>query len=226
VKKRVNENVEAMGAPDRRVFVAGSAGATGRVLVPAAARLGLPVVPQVRPARAGPGLDPAAVVVELADAPRLLQALRGCTTVVQLIGTMRSRFANGDTYETSDIGTTAQLIAAARPAGVDHFILLSSVGAGRPVGAYLKAKARAEALVRDSGIPWTIFRPSSLEGGERKAPPGMKRLTRLLGLESLQPIALDELVAAMLQSAADRAPLQAVLEGASLWEQVARARRP
>ena len=138
---------------------------------------------------------------------------------------MRHRFAKGDTYETSDIGTTAQLIAAAKPAGVDHLILLTSAGAGRPVGAYLKAKARAEALVRDSGIPWTIFRPSALEGGERKPIPGFKGLTRLLGLKSFEPISLEELAAAMLQSAADRAPLGAVLEGTSLWELVARARR-
>ncbi|MBS1151968.1 MAG: hypothetical protein H6Q89_3666 [Myxococcaceae bacterium] len=215
-----------MSASTRRLFVAGSTGATGKVLVPLAGQLGIAVVPHVRPASAAAGVQPGAAVVELADTPKVIEAMAGCTTVVQLIGTMRNRFARGDTYETSDIGTTAQLIAAARPAGVDHLVLLSSVGAGRPIGAYLKAKAKAEALVRESGIPWTIFRPSALEGGERKAIPGARGLTRLLGLKSFEPIALEELAAAMLQCAADRAPLEAVLEGASLWELVARARRP
>ena len=214
-----------MSATNRRLFVAGSTGATGQVLVPLAERLGLSVVPHVRPARAVAGVKPGAAVVDLADTPKLIEAMRGSTTVVQLIGTMRDRFAKGDTYETSDIGTTAQLIAAAKPAGVDHIVLLTSAGAGRPIGAYLKAKAKAEALVRESGIPWTIFRPSALEGGERKPIPGFKGVTRLLGLKRFEPISLEDLAAAMVQSAVDCAPLGGVLEGAALWELVATAQR-
>lgn len=195
--------------------------------MPLAERLIIPVVPHVRPARAAGGARVAsgAAVVDLADLPGLSAAMRGCTTVVQLIGTMRHRFASGDTYETSDIGTTAQLIAAAKAVGVDHFVLLGSAGTGRPIGAYLKAKARAEALVRESGIPWTIFRPSALVGGERKPIPLLKGVTRLFGLKAYEPISLEELSAAMLQAAVDRAPLGAVLEGASLWDLVGRARR-
>ncbi len=209
----------------RKLFVAGSTGATGQVLVAMAGRLGVEVVPHVRPARAAAEVKPKAAVVDLADTPKVIEAMRGCTTVVQLIGTMRDRFSKGDTYETSDIGTTAQLVAAAKPAGVDHIVLLSSVGAGHPVGAYLKAKAKAEALVRESGIAWTAFRPSALEGGARKPVPAMKGLTRLLGLKAAEPIALEELAAAMLQCAVDRAPLDAVMVGQSLWELVARSRR-
>ena len=209
----------------RKLFVAGSTGATGQVLIAMAGRLGVDVVPHVRPARAAAGVRLNAAVVDLADTPKVVEAMRGCTTVVQLIGTMRDRFSKGDTYETSDIGTTVQLLAAAKLAGVDHVVLLSSVGAGHPVGAYLKAKATAEALVRESGIAWTVFRPSALEGGERKPVPAMKRLTRLLGLKAAEPIALEELAAAMLQCAVDRAPLEAVMVGESLWELVARSRR-
>lgn len=208
----------------RRLFVAGASGATGQVLVPMAARWGLSAVPHFRPRTAARrSLPPNAVVFELSDASALEDALRECTTVIQLIGTMRKRFASGDTYETSDIGTTRQLAEAARRAGVDHFILLSSVGAGRPVGAYLHAKAKAETLVRESGVPFTVFRPSALEGGERKPIPGARTITRALGLERLAPIRLEELSAAILHCARDRAPLGVVLEGKSLWAMVARA---
>ena len=213
-----------MSATTRKLFVAGSTGATGLVLVPMARRLGLAVVPHVRPKSAAmraPDVDTA--VVDLADTEKLAAAMRGCTTVLQLIGTMRKRFAAGDTYETSDIGTTDQLIAGAKAAGVDHLILLSSVGAGG-VGAYLKAKAVAEKLVRDSGIEWTIFRPSALVGGERKPIPGLKVVTRLLGLKQYEPIALEQLAAAMLRCASDRAPLSVAVEGPALWELVGRAR--
>src|SRR5208282_1493641 len=135
---------------------------------------------------------------------RLIEALGSCTTVLRTIGTMRSRFAAGDTYESSDIGTTRDLVSASKAAGIDHFILVSAVGAGRPVGAYLQAKARAVALVVDSGLPYTIVRPSSLVGEGRKAPSGMKALTRLLRVKTLEPIGLGELAGALLHVAGER----------------------
>lgn len=179
------------------------------------------VVAHMRPKTAAKAQPPAeAAVFELSDRPRLVEALKGCTTVVQLIGTMRKRFAAGDTYETSDIGTTRLLVDAAVEAGCDHVVLLSSVGAGKPVGAYLKAKAEAEALVRDSGLGWTIVRPSAFEGEGHKAPPGVRFLTELLRLDTYRPIRVEELASAILHAAKHRGPLSTVLEGRSLWEVV------
>ncbi|HKA91779.1 MAG TPA: NAD(P)H-binding protein [Haliangiales bacterium] len=206
---------------ERKPFIAGSTGAVGRTLVRLADARGAALVPHLRPRHERDGRDPRAAVLELADTEALERALAGCTTVVQLIGTMRSRFAAGDTYETSDIGTTRQLVAAAKRApSVDHIVLLSSVGAGRPVGAYLKAKAAAEAIVRDAGIPWTIFRPSAFEGEGHKPPAVLGGVTRLLRLDRWRPIGVEALAAAILRSALARAPLAAVLEGRSLWEWV------
>lgn len=204
------------------LFVAGATGAVGRVLVPLAEARGLEVRPHVRPASAAKLGHPKQVALELGD-PALADALAGCTTVVQLIGTMRKRFASGDTYETSDIGTTRQLVEAGKRAGVKHFILLSSVGAGRPVGAYLKAKAQAEALVRESGIPFTVFRPSAFEDREGQAMPGARALTKLLGLARYQPIRLEELARAIVHVAATGAPTGVALEGQSLWAVVREA---
>lgn len=208
----------------RRLFVAGSTGAVGRQVVGVASARGVAVVPHLRPRaeRAAPA-DERAAVFELADADALTGALRACTTVVQLIGTTRSRFATGDTYETSDIGTTKQLVHAAVTAGVDHFVLLSSVGAGRPLGAYLKAKARAEALVVACGIPYTIVRPSTFMGEGHSAPPGMQTLTRWFGMKTYQPIAVSQLAALLVHVAARRTKLGEVLEGASLWQGVGEA---
>ncbi len=115
-----------------------------------------------------------------------------------------------------------QVTTVAREVGVDHLILLSSVGAGRPVGAYLKAKARAEALVTGSGLAWTILRPSAFEdrGGQRL--PGARAVMRFLGLPKWELISLHELSTALLRVACARAPLEAVLEGRTLWDVVAR----
>ena len=148
-----------------RIFVAGATGATGVVLVPMLEASGHTVVPHVRPTTATRhpmGAHSNAAVLDLADTTTLGAALHGCDAVVSLIGTMRARFAEGDTYATSDVGTTRVLVDAARTARVPRFVLLSSVGADSGAGAYLRAKADAERIVRESGLAWTIVRPSAL----------------------------------------------------------------
>jgi uncharacterized protein YbjT (DUF2867 family) len=208
----------------RKLFIAGSTGVTGRALTGLADQRGVSIIPHVRPRPRGAPTDPRAAVLDLSDEPALAAALGDATTVVQLIGTTRKRFASGDTYETSDIATTRQLAAAAGRAGtIDHFVLLSSTGAGRPVGAYLRAKATAELVVRQSGLPFTIFRPSAFVGEGRRPPPGAATLARLLGLRKLQPIGVDELAAAILLVAGERSHLGEVLEGDSLWAVVGAA---
>lgn len=202
-----------------RLVVAGSTGATGQVLVPLARRLGFPVVPLVR-AKSSGRVD-GGVTVDFETGAGLVEAMGGAGAVLQCIGTMRHRFSSGDTYEKSDIGTTRALVEAAKRAGAPHFILLGSYGTGRPIGAYLKAKAQAEALVRESGLPFTIFRPSALMGGERKGVPLLKPIARALGLKGIEPITLEELSRAMLAAAAHRGPLGVALEGAPLWALVA-----
>jgi uncharacterized protein YbjT (DUF2867 family) len=203
----------------RRLFIAGSGGATGRLVVALAEKRGIPFLAHLRP-KPGRVAGPGQALFELSERPTLLAALRGCSTVLQLIGTMRQRFASGDSYERSDVGTTRALVDAAREAGVDHLVLLSSVGAGRPLGAYLRAKAAAEALVLASGIPWTVFRPSAFLGEERRPPPGMLTLTRALHLRRWEPIPLLRLAEGLVRSAVERAPLETVLEGEALFSWV------
>jgi uncharacterized protein YbjT (DUF2867 family) len=204
----------------RRLFVAGSTGAVGRTLLGLAG--GADVIPHARRPPQPP--DPRTVVFDLGDAAALGRALRGCTTVLQLIGTMKNRFASGDTYEASDVGTTRQLADAAARAGGDHVVLLSSSGASasRLAGAYLNAKARAEAIVRDSGVPFTILRPGFFVGEGRKPPAALDVLGRLTGAWSWRPIPVESVARTILRVAVERAPLGEVLEGRALWDLAAR----
>ncbi|MDO9280433.1 MAG: NAD(P)H-binding protein [Pseudomonadota bacterium] len=218
------------------VFVAGATGATGQVLVPLASAAGFELRLHVRPATAPKsplGADPRARIFDLGDADALREALRGCDAVISLIGTMRSRFDAGDTYASSDVGTTRALVDAARAAGVPRFLLLSSVGAGG-AGPYLQMKGECEELVRSSGLGWTIFRPSALASpsagpagthGKRWVPPGATALTAALrgvpGIGGLVarygPIPIEVLARAMVRTL--EAPGDGgVIEGAELWE--------
>jgi uncharacterized protein YbjT (DUF2867 family) len=219
-----------------RVFVAGATGATGQVLVPLLAEAGIEPVLHVRPqtaARSPLGADPRARVFDLADSAALEAAIRDCDAVISLVGTMRKRFGTGDTYESSDVGSTRQLVAAAGAAGVPRMLLLSSVGAGGS-GAYLQMKGECERILRESGLRWTIFRPSALaspasapEGshGRRWVPPGTTALTaglrRLPGLGGLVAaygaIPIPVLAHAMVRVL--QAPHDGViLQGNELWE--------
>ena len=56
----------------------------------------------MRPQSAGKselGKDPRARVFDLGDADALAAAVAGCDALVSFVGTMRSRFEAGDTYE-------------------------------------------------------------------------------------------------------------------------------
>lgn len=206
----------------RRLFIAGSTGATGRVVTDDARTRGIPAIPHARPKSQTKA--PGSAVFELADTAALVSALKECTTVLQLIGTMRARFAAGDTYETSDIGTTRQLVEAAKLAGIDHLLLLSSAGAGKPRGDYLRTKAEAERLCTASGVPTTVFRPSFLDGPGRKTPLWAKILVAPLGpVWKVMPLA--DLSRAMLRVAVDRSHLGEVLEGRPMWDVVAASKR-
>jgi uncharacterized protein YbjT (DUF2867 family) len=218
-----------------RIFVAGATGATGAAFVPLAAARGHDLVLHVRPktAEKSPlGKDPRARIFDLSDEPKLVEALTGCDAIVSFVGTVRARFAAGDTYATSDVASTEQLVRGARAAKVGRFLLLSSYGAGGP-GAYLAMKRKCERIVEESGLSWTMFRPSSLvtapgsavgEHGTRSAPPGagVFSVVRLLpGLsgwaDDVKPIPLSVLSKAFLRVLEHPEPSK-ILNGRELWK--------
>src|SRR5260221_8672912 len=116
------------------VLVAGSTGAVGTALVPALRAAGFEVIPHVRPKTAERhplGEDPAALICDLSDAPKLDAAMARAQAVVCLVGTMRRRFAAGDTYGSShyqpavDLVAPAQRLPSPQP---PHFLLLTAFG--------------------------------------------------------------------------------------------------
>lgn len=219
-----------------RVFVAGATGATGTVLIPLAEKRGHTLVLHVRPSTAEKhplGRDPRAAVFDLADSVSLRAAVAGCDVIISLVGTMKKRFGQGDTYESSDIGSTRQLVAAALAERISRFRLLSSYGAGGP-GAYAKMKGECEQIVQTAGnIRYTIFRPSALVSpqefgeshlGKREVPGFVESLGRglaaLPGLsgwaDDIRPIPIDVVARAILATL--EAPRDGeILSGRDLW---------
>src|SRR3954471_25018633 len=131
------------------VLVAGATGAVGSALVPALRSRGLGVIPHVRPRTADKhplGRDPEALVCDLADLVKLDAAMARARAVVCSVGTMRRRFAAGDTYQSSDYQPVVQLVESARRRGSRFFILVSALGARAGSGS-LGWKHKAEQVV-------------------------------------------------------------------------------
>ncbi|MHB9146691.1 MAG: complex I NDUFA9 subunit family protein [Symbiobacteriia bacterium] len=112
----------------------------------------------------------------------------------------------GHTYLATDGQGTVNLVAAAKQAGVRRFIYISGAGTREGQTApWFKAKLMAERAVRDSGIPFTIFRPSWVYGPEDKSLNRFVGFARLLpfvpvigsGRTPVQPLHVDDLAEAV-----------------------------
>jgi uncharacterized protein YbjT (DUF2867 family) len=99
------------------------------------------------------------------DDPRALVAsLEGAAT---LFNTYWIRLEHGEATFDRTVANTRTLLEAAREAGVRHIVHLSSVGADENSPfPYFRAKGQAERAVRESGLSFTIVRPTLMFGNE------------------------------------------------------------
>lgn len=140
----------------------------------------------------------------------LAEAVAGAQVVVDLANA--PDFADGPVMA---FFTTSgrNLLAAGKAAGVRHHVALSVIGSDRlPDSGYLRAKAAQEALVRASGIPYTIIRSAQFfefVGGIAQA--ATEGQTVRLSPAHLQPVASDD-VAALVARVATMPPANGVVE--------------
>lgn len=68
-------------------------------------------------------------------------------------------------FEAANVAGTANIIAACKRTGTKRLVFVSSLSARNPeLSAYGASKAKAEALVEQSGLEWTIVRPPAVYG--------------------------------------------------------------
>lgn len=97
---------------------------------------------------------------DLRDAESLEFALRGVSTVISSTHSMLGK--GEESLELVDDDGMRSLIDQAKLAGVAHFIFISVFGAAldHPVD-FWQTKARVERYLRDSGLEYTIVRPTA-----------------------------------------------------------------
>ena len=101
---------------------------------------------------------------DVTDPASLAAALDGCTHVVHLVAILKGRPQDFDRVMTQG---TRNLIAAAKDAGVERFVLMSALGTTattKDVVPYFGAKWAMEQETIGSGLEYTIFRPSFVFG--------------------------------------------------------------
>lgn len=130
----------------------------------------------------------------------LLSACHGVEQVVHLVAVIRQQGAV--TYDRVNRVGAANVAQAAKAAGgVQQFIHVSAVGAvNNPEFPYLQSKWQGEQAVIDSGLPYTIIRPSIIFGEGDEFLNSLAALVRLFplvpvvasGRNRLQPIWVDD----------------------------------
>ncbi|MFZ5451922.1 MAG: complex I NDUFA9 subunit family protein [Thermodesulfobacteriota bacterium] len=153
-----------------RVLITGATGFVGRYVVRELLGRGHEVRCLARPGSAGKVEAGEGVEVFTGDAlhaGEVARAAQGCEAVVHLVGIIREFPGRGVTFEKVHVQATENVENAARDAGVKRFLHMSALGARpEPADPYHVTNFRAEELVQQSGIPYTIFRPSVIYGPE------------------------------------------------------------
>ena len=166
------------------ILVTGASGFVGRHLVKGLRQEGMAVRAVVRtPAKAQALKDLGVEVAagDIADAASLEAALKGCEKVIHLVGIIQE--GRGFTFRSVHVDGTGHVLAAAKQAGVSHFVYQSAIGAREKAASeYHRTKWEAEQLVKASGIPYTILRPSLIYG------PGDLFTVRLAETIRLSPV--------------------------------------
>ncbi|MGE5751631.1 MAG: complex I NDUFA9 subunit family protein [Nitrospirota bacterium] len=191
------------------ILVTGGTGFVGGYLIRRLRQEGLPVRALARhPDKVQPLKDLGIEVVhgDISDKTSLEKAAEGVERVIHLVGIIQE--TPGVTFRGVHVEGTRNVIEAARKAGVRHFFHQSALGT-RP-GAkseYHRTKWEAEELVRQSGIPHTILRPSLIYGSGDKFTIKLSEMLRRApvmpvigsGQSRVQPIYIDDVVSCMVK---------------------------
>ena len=149
------------------------------------------------------------------DSATLQEAVRGIDTIVHAAFiTADHKESTGNHYEDTNVRGTANLIQAAKDAGVKRIIEISGLGTkeDKP-GSYMQGRFLAEKMLKESGVDWTIIQPSVLFGKDAPFIKGLADLIRTApvvpliggGKTLFQPIYVEDVVTVIIKVLEDPA---------------------
>jgi divinyl chlorophyllide a 8-vinyl-reductase len=168
-----SHSVTASRSPrPRRIFFLGGTGTIGRATVRALVRRGHEVVCLVRPqAGAGGKLGPEESARLLAGAVIRVGDVRDSASLVRdgfkaepfdaLVSCLASRTGVPEDAWAVDYQAHVNALEAARGSGVSHVVLLSAICVQKPLLAFQHAKLGFEKVLIESGLSYSIVRPTA-----------------------------------------------------------------
>jgi uncharacterized protein YbjT (DUF2867 family) len=153
-----------------KAFVAGATGETGRRIVQELVKRNIPVRALVRDLEKARAILPESAELVVGDVlkPDSLPAALADSTVLLCATGSKPGFDPTQPYKV-DYEGTKNLVDAAKAKGIEHFVLVSSVGAAQlfhPLNLFwliLVWKKQAEEYLQKSGLTYTIVRPGGLK---------------------------------------------------------------
>lgn len=150
------------------------------------------------------------VVADVQDPAALAAIVKGCDAVINLVGVLHdARGKRG--FDAAHVQLARKVVAACRANKVRRLLHMSALAAATDApSAYLRSKGEAEKIVRESGLDFTIFRPSVIFGPDDSFLNMFACLTRALPVIALaspgarfQPVYVDDVAAAFVRALPD-----------------------
>lgn len=227
-----------------KIVITGANGAVGQAILRCGSGSAeLTLVAAVRSQRAADEIKPllgeraSAALISFGDAASLDAVLNGASAVIHLAGILLEK--PDSSYAQGNVESARGVVESAKRCGVAKVVLISAVGADESSSnGYYRSKGQAEALVRASGLRFTILRAPLLLGPETEGTAALVRhashgKAKLIGggRHYQQPLYADDLARAALAasrpSVADHLTLDLVgpvsLPDRELVERTARA---
>ncbi|MHB8904084.1 MAG: NAD-dependent epimerase/dehydratase family protein, partial [Patescibacteria group bacterium] len=151
-----------------KVFIAGGTGFVGSVVTEKIKTSGAFVTLLERNKKKIPrlkelGFDVFEGTLEEKDAVNDFLSANKFDAVINLIGIIRS--LSGFSFQKVHVDYVNTLLSLAKENGIERFIHMSALGAAENSDSeYFSTKYEGESLVRNSGLKWTVFRPSLIFG--------------------------------------------------------------
>lgn len=149
-----------------KVFIAGGTGFVGLRVVKAIAKKGYKIKLLSKSGYTG-DLPSGTEIIEgdITLPEKWRKAASGCVAFINLIGIIKEYPAKGITFEKLHIKATENVVDICKESKITRIIQMSACGAS-PVGVseYQTSKYEGEEIVRESGLNYTIFRPSLIFG--------------------------------------------------------------
>lgn len=203
------------------MFVTGGTGYIGRRLLAALVARRHRVQALVRSgseSKLPPGCE--VLVADPFDRTTFAEAIPPCDTFVQLLGVPHPSPRKARQFIDIDLRSATESIAAARSAGVTHFVYVSVAHPAPVMQAYQGARQQAEETLTASGLTHTVIRPWYVLGPGHRWPyllipvywilervPSSQATAKRLGL-----VTLSQMVAALVQAVEDPPSAARIIE--------------